>query len=169
MRILKIYLETTIEFTDSEKKQLLEKLGLAKLIKENKFEDINILVELINKNKLSYDKAILEALCENQIDLAVTYSLKLEREDNVGNFFYSLPWNFICRYLNETEYPDKVVKLIDMDSNNDNSNMGWANVDLLTDAFERLLNYTQSIIVMRKLIETAKPLDRKEIDFKETF
>lgn len=169
LRILKIYLETTIEFTDSEKKQLLEKLGLAKLIKENKFEDINILVELINKNKLSYDKAILEALCENQIDLAVTYSLKLEREDNVGNFFYSLPWNFICRYLNETEYPDKVVKLIDMDSNNDNSNMGWANVDLLTDAFERLLNYTQSIIVMRKLIETAKPLDRKKLILKKLF
>ena len=66
---------------------MLEKLGLAKLIKENKFENINILVELINKNKLSYDKAILEALCEIQIDLAVTYSLKLEREDNVGNFF----------------------------------------------------------------------------------
>lgn len=169
LRILTVYLETTIEFTDSEKHQLLEKLGLAKLIKENKFEDINILVELINKNKLSYDKAILEALCEIQIDLAVTYSLKLEREDNVGNFFYSLPWNFICRYLNETEYPDKVVKLIDMDSNNDNSNMGWADIDLLTDAFERILNYTQSIIVMRKLIETVKPLDRKKLILKKLF
>lgn len=169
LRILTVYLETTIEFTDSEKHQLLEKLGLAKLIKENKFEDINILVELINKNKLSYDKAILEALCEIQIDLAVTYSLKLEREDNVGNFFYSLPWNFICRYLNETEYPGKVVKLIDMDSNNDNSNMGWADIDLLTDAFERILNYTQSIIVMRKLIETVKPLDRKKLILKKLF
>lgn len=169
LRILTVYLETTIEFTDSEKHQLLEKLGLAKLIKENKFENINILVELINKNKLSYDKAILEALCEIQIDLAVTYSLKLEREDNVGNFFYSLPWNFICRYLNETEYPGKVVKLIDMDSNNDNSNMGWADIDLLTDAFERILNYTQSIIVMRKLIETVKPLDRKKLILKKLF
>lgn len=169
LRILTVYLETTIEFTDSEKHQLLEKLGLVKLIEENKFEDINILVELINKNKLSYDKAILKALCENQIDLAVTYSLKLEREDNIGNFFYSLPWNFICRYLNETEYPDKVVKLIDMDSNNDNSNMGWVNVDLLTDAFERILNYTQSIIVMRKLIENAKPLDRKKLILKKLF
>lgn len=169
LRILTVYLETTIEFTDSEKHQLLEKLGLAKLIKENKFEDINILVELINKNKLSYDKAILEALCEIQIDLAVTYSLKLEREDNVGNFFYSLPWNFICRYLNETKYPGKVVKLIDMDSNNDNSNMGWADIDLLTDAFERILNYTQSIIVMRKLIETVKLLDRKKLILKKLF
>ena len=169
LRILTVYLETTIEFTDSEKHQLLEKLGLAKLIKENKFENINILVELINKNKLSYDKAILEALCEIQIDLAVTYSLKLEREDNVGNFFYSLPWNFICRYLNETEYPGKVVKLIDMDSNNDNSNMGWADIDLLTDAFERILNYTQSIIGMRKLIETVKPLDRKKLILKKLF
>lgn len=169
LRILTVYLETTIEFTDFEKHQLLEKLGLAKLIKENKFENINILVELINKNKLSYDKAILEALCEIQIDLAVTYSLKLEREDNVGNFFYSLPWNFICRYLNETEYPGKVVKLIDMDSNNDNSNMGWADIDLLTDAFERILNYTQSIIVMRKLIETVKPLDRKKLILKKLF
>ena len=34
--------------------------------------------------------------------------------------------------------------------------MGWADIDLLTDAFERILNYTQSIIVMRKLIETVK-------------
>ena len=40
LRILTVYLETTIEFTDSEKHQLLEKLGLAKLIKENKFRKL---------------------------------------------------------------------------------------------------------------------------------
>ena len=169
LRILTVYLETTIEFTDSEKHQLLEKLGLAKLIKENKFEDINILVELINKNKLSYDKAILEALCEIQIDLAVTYSLKLEREDNIGNFYSGIPWSFICRYLTKTEYPAKIVELIDMDADKKDSNTGWVNVDLLTDAFERILNYTQSIIVMRKLIETAKPLDRKKLILKKLF
>lgn len=169
LRILTVYLETTIEFTDSEKHQLLEKLGLAKLIKENKFEDINILVELINKNKLSYDKAILEALCEIQIDLAVTYSLKLEREDNIGNFFSGIPWSFICRYLTKTEYPAKIVELIDMDADKKDSDTGWVNVDLLTDAFERILNYTQSIIVMRKLIETAKPLDRKKLILKKLF
>lgn len=169
LRILTVYLETTIEFTDSEKHQLLEKLGLAKLIKENKFEDINILVELINKNKLSYDKAILEALCEIQIDLAVTYSLKLEREDNIGNFFSGIPWSFICRYLTKTEYPAKIVELIDMDADKKDSNTDWVNVDLLTDAFERILNYTQSIIVMRKLIETVKPLDRKKLILKKLF
>lgn len=169
LRILTVYLETTIEFTDSEKHQLLEKLGLAKLIKENKFEDINILVELINKNKLSYDKAILEALCKIQIDLAVTYSLKLEREDNIGNFYSGIPWSFICRYLTKTEYPAKIVELIDMDADKKDSNTGWVNVDLLTDAFERILNYTQSIIVMRKLIETAKPLDRKKLILKKLF
>lgn len=169
LRILIVYLETTIEFTDSEKHQLLEKLGLAKLIKENKFEDINILVELINKNKLSYDKAILEALCEIQIDLAVTYSLKLEREDNIGNFFSGIPWSFICRYLTKTEYPAKIVELIDMDADKKDSNTDWVNVDLLTDAFERILNYTQSIIVMRKLIETVKPLDRKKLILKKLF
>lgn len=169
LRILTVYLETTIKFTDSEKHQLLEKLGLAKLIKENKFEDINILVELINKNKLSYDKAILEALCEIQIDLAVTYSLKLEREDNIGNFFSGIPWSFICRYLTKTEYPAKIVELIDMDADKKDSNTDWVNVDLLTDAFERILNYTQSIIVMRKLIETVKPLDRKKLILKKLF
>lgn len=169
LKILTMYLETTVEFTDSEKQQLIEKLGLAKLIEENKFEDSNILLELINKDKLIYDKAILKALCKNQIDLAVTYSLKLEREDNIGNFFSDIPWSFICRYLTKTEYPAKIVELIDMDADKKDSNTGWVNVDLLTDAFERILNYTQSIIVMRKLIETAKPLDRKKLILKKLF
>lgn len=169
LKILTMYLETTVEFTDSEKQQLIEKIGLAKLIEENKFEDSNILLELINKDKLIYDKAILKALCKNQIELAVTYSLKLEREDNIGNFFSNIPWSFICRYLTKTEYPAKIVELIDMDADKKDSNTGWVNVDLLTDAFERILNYTQSIIVMRKLIETAKPLDRKKLILKKLF
>lgn len=169
LKILTMYLETTVEFTDSEKQQLIEKIGLAKLIEENKFEDSNILLELINKDKVIYDKAILKALCKNQIDLAVTYSLKLEREDNIGNFFSGIPWSFICRYLTKTEYPAKIVELIDMDADKKDSNTDWVNVDLLTDAFERILNYTQSIIVMRKLIETAKPLDRKKLILKKLF
>ena len=161
LKILTIYLKTTVEFTDSEKQQLIEKLGLAKLIEENKFENSNILLELINKDKLIYDKAILKVLCKNQIDLAVTYSLKLEREDNVGNFFYNLPWIFICRYLAETKYPDKVVELIDMQANKDEPNTNWATIELIQDAFEKILEYTESTTVMRKLIEVSNNLDRK--------
>ena len=161
LKILTIYLKTTVEFTDSEKQQLIEKLGLAKLIEENKFENSNILLELINKDKLIYDKAILKVLCKNQIDLAVTYSLKLEREDNVGNFFYNLPWIFICRYLAETKYPDKVVELIDIQANKDEPNTNWATIELIQDAFEKILEYTESTTVMRKLIEVSNNLDRK--------
>lgn len=161
LKILTIYLKTTVEFTDSEKQQLIEKLGLAKLIEENKFENSSILLELINKDKLIYDKAILKVLCKNQIDLAVTYSLKLEREDNVGNFFYNLPWIFICRYLAETKYPDKVVELIDMQANKDEPNTNWATIELIQDAFEKILEYTESTTVMRKLIEVSNNLDRK--------
>lgn len=161
LKILTIYLKTTVEFTDSEKQQLIEKLGLAKLIEENKFENSNILLELINKDKLIYDKAILKVLCKNQIDLAVTYSLKLEREDNVGNFFYNLPWIFICRYLAETKYPDKVVELIDMQANKDEPNTNWATIELIQDAFEKILEYTESTTVMRKLMEVSNNLDRK--------
>lgn len=161
LKILTIYLKTTVEFTDSEKQQLIEKLGLAKLIEENKFENSNILLELINKDKLIYDKAILKVLCKNQIDLAVTYSLKLEREDNVDNFFYNLPWIFICRYLAETKYPDKVVELIDMQANKDEPNTNWATIELIQDAFEKILEYTESTTVMRKLIEVSNNLDRK--------
>lgn len=167
LRILTVYLETTIEFTDSEKHQLLEKLGLAKLIEENKFENINLLTELMEKDKLVYNKDIFSALYNQNRNVALNYALKFENKNNLNEFFNDTDWPFTLNYLSNTMLPENLVALFDEYAEKNNTE--WTKSDISQKNFEMISKYTESITVLKSLMEISTTLDRKAIVLEKLF
>lgn len=167
LRILTVYLETTIEFTDSEKHQLLEKLGLAKLIEENKFENINLLTELMEKDKLVYNKDIFSALYNQNRNVALNYALKFENKNNLNEFFNDTDWPFTLNYLSNTMLPENLVALFD--EYVEKNNTKWTKSDISQKNFEMISKYTESITVLRSLMEISTTLDWKAIVLEKLF
>lgn len=167
LRILTVYLETTIEFTDSEKHQLLEKLGLAKLIEENKFENINLLTELMEKDKLVYNKDIFSALYNQNRNVALNYALKFENKNNLNEFFNDTDWPFTLNYLSNTMLPENLVALFD--EYVEKNNTKWTKSDISQKNFEMISKYTESITVLKSLMEISTTLDWKAIVLEKLF
>lgn len=167
LRILTVYLETTIEFTDSEKQQLLEKLGLAKLIEENKFENTNLLTELMEKDKLVYNKDIFSALYNQNRNVALDYALKFENKNNLNEFFNDTDWSFTLNYLSNTILPENLVALFDEYAEKNNTK--WTKSDISQKNFEMISKYTESITVLKSLMEISTTLDRKAIVLEKLF
>lgn len=167
LRILTVYLATTIEFTDSEKHQLLEKLGLAKLIEENKFENINLLTELMEKDKLVYNKDIFSALYNQNRNVALNYALKFENKNNLNEFFNDTDWPFTLNYLSNTMLPENLVALFDEYAEKNNTE--WTKSDISQKNFEMISKYTESITVLKSLMEISTTLDRKAIVLEKLF
>lgn len=167
LRILTVYLETTIEFTDSEKHQLLEKLRLAKLIEENKFENINLLTELMEKDKLVYNKDIFSALYNQNRNVALNYALKFENKNNLNEFFNDTDWPFTLNYLSNTMLPENLVALFDEYAEKNNTE--WTKSDISQKNFEMISKYTESITVLKSLMEISTTLDRKAIVLEKLF
>lgn len=167
LRILTVYLETTIEFTDSEKHQLLEKLGLAKLIEENKFENINLLTELMEKDKLVYNKDIFSALYNRNRNVALNYALKFENKNNLNEFFNDTDWPFTLNYLSNTMLSENLVALFD--EYVEKNNTKWTKSDISQKNFEMISKYTESITVLKSLMEISTTLDWKAIVLEKLF
>lgn len=167
LRILTVYLETTIEFTDSEKHQLLEKLGLAKLIEENKFENISLLTELMEKDKLVYNKDIFSALYNQNRNVALNYALKFENKNNLNEFFNDTDWPFTLNYLSNTMLPENLVALFD--EYVEKNNTKWTKSDISQKNFEMISKYTESITVLKSLMEISTTLDWKAIVLEKLF
>lgn len=167
LRILTVYLETTIEFTDSEKHQLLEKLGLAKLIEENKFENINLLTELMEKNKLVYNKNIFSALYNQNRNVALNYALKFENKNNLNELFNDTDWPFTLNHLSNTMLSENLVALFDEYAEKNNTK--WTKSDISQKNFEVISKYTESITVLKSLMEISTTLDRKAIVLEKLF
>ena len=167
LRILTVYLETTIEFTDSEKQQLLEKLGLAKLIEENKFENTNLLTELMEKDKLVYNKDIFSALYNQNRNVALDYALKFENKNNLNEFFNDTDWSFTLNYLSNTILPENLVALFDEYAEKNNTKCTKS--DISQKNFEMISKYTESITVLKSLMEISTTLDRKAIVLEKLF
>lgn len=167
LRILTVYLETTIEFTDSEKHQLLEKLGLAKLIEENKFENINLLTELMEKNKLVYNKNIFSALYNQNRNVALNYALNFENKNNLNELFNDTDWPFTLNHLSNTMLPENLVALFDEYAEKNNTK--WTKSDISQKNFEMISKYTESITVLKSLMEISTTLDRKAIVLEKLF
>lgn len=167
LRILTVYLETTIKFTDSEKHQLLKKLGLAKLIEENKFENMNLLTELMEKDKLVYNKDIFSALYNQNRNVALNYALKFENKNNLNEFFNDTDWSFTLNHLSNTILPENLVALFDEYAEKNNTK--WTKSDISQKNFEMISKYTESITVLKSLMEISTTLDRKAIVLEKLF
>ena len=88
VNIFSVYLETREKLNEANKKQLLDKLSFVDFINNGNIESFNLLIELLEDNKLIYDKVYFSALYKKQRDIALKYALKFENADNIEDFFY---------------------------------------------------------------------------------
>lgn len=155
VNIFSVYLETREKLNEANKKQLLDKLSFVDFINNGNIESFNLLIELLEDNKLIYDKVYFSALYKKQRDIALKYALKFENADNIEDFFYGTDWKFTLDYFTETKLPRELVNLIDQLANRNEPNTEWT-TNISSKSCQMILKYTKSTRVIKELMELCK-------------
>lgn len=155
VNIFSVYLETREKLNEANKKQLLDKLSFVDFINNGNIESFNLLIELLEDNKLIYDKVYFSALYKKQRDIALKYALKFENADNIEDFFYGTDWKFTLDYFTETKLPREFVNLIDQLADRNEPNTEWT-TNISSKSCQMILKYTKSTRVIKELMELCK-------------
>ena len=144
--LIDVYLKTDVKFNNKEKADLIDKVNLIDLITNKKIEK-DVLVQLIDEDKLIYEKSLFYALCKTgYLDASLEYALRYETPNNFTDFYYDMEWDFVMKYLSKSKYVVRLVGLIDK------SNLSFSLSNCSNKAIHILIKNTQNIELVRHLL-----------------
>ena len=146
VQLVKVYLETNVEFDHDKIEQVVDNIGILKLIEKKKLEEDTI-IELIRQEKFIYREDIFKVVYNaNYLKASLEYILKFEDLNNLSLFFKEISWALTMQYLGRSRFAVQLVKLID------DSEMEFTYSDCSNDSLYLLIQNTHSVKLIKKLL-----------------
>lgn len=146
VQLVKVYLETNVEFDHDKIERVVDNIGILKLIEKKKLEE-DIVIGLIKQEKFIYREDIFKVIYNaSYFKASLEYILKFEDLNNLSLFFKEISWALTMQYLSRSRFAVQLVKLID------DSKMEFTYSDCSNDSLYLLIQNTHSVKLIKKLL-----------------